>query len=295
MAGEDLDGCHLDVSQAFVHSDVDVELFMRIPKGLGGGTARLQKALYGLKQSSRCFHDDMKKAVLDYRFEDISKPGATVTEPIHGSFVNSKTETCIYNYICDGKDGRPLLWSDQLNLDGTRMHHLVRVMIYVDDLVLAFTKGNPVAKSFILHMEKRFKMTRAPFKWFLNCLIQRDRPNRTIYMSQQQHIEKCIENVFENDVDEVTIAQIRSTKYPAAPGYQPDSTGSPKTQAKKEQLRASGADSRYRRNTASYIWGTRTRPDIMMMVGCCCKYMSNPGPQHERDLNPTVSTIHQLI
>jgi hypothetical protein len=67
----------------------------------------------------------MKKAALDCRFEDISKPGATVAEPIHGSFVSSKTETCIYNCICDGKGGRPLLWSDQLNLDGARVHHLV--------------------------------------------------------------------------------------------------------------------------------------------------------------------------
>ena len=45
-----------------------------------------------------------------------------------------------------------------------------------------------------------------------------------------------------------------------------------------------GRMSEYRSNVATYIWGYRTRPDLMFPIGCLCSYMSNPGPQHEADL-----------
>ena len=55
----DLDLCHFDVDQAFVQSDLEEDVFLRLPKGCGdlsGKVVRLNKSLYGLKQASRTWH-----------------------------------------------------------------------------------------------------------------------------------------------------------------------------------------------------------------------------------------------
>ena len=52
----DLDLCHFDLDQAFVQSDLEENVFLRLPKGCGdlsGKVVRLNKSLYGLKQASR--------------------------------------------------------------------------------------------------------------------------------------------------------------------------------------------------------------------------------------------------
>ena len=50
---------HWDIEQAFVQSELDHEVFMKLPPGCGsmsGKVVRLNKSLYGLKQASRTFH-----------------------------------------------------------------------------------------------------------------------------------------------------------------------------------------------------------------------------------------------
>ena len=49
---------HWDIEQAFVQSELDHEVFMKLPPGCGsmsGKVVRLNKSLYGLKQASRTF------------------------------------------------------------------------------------------------------------------------------------------------------------------------------------------------------------------------------------------------
>ena len=48
----DLDLCHFDIRQAFVQSDLEENVYMRLPRGCGrfrGKTVRLNKILYGVK------------------------------------------------------------------------------------------------------------------------------------------------------------------------------------------------------------------------------------------------------
>ena len=55
----DLVLCHFDAEQAFVQSELDEEIYLRLPKGCGsmpGKVVRLPKSLYGLKQASRSCH-----------------------------------------------------------------------------------------------------------------------------------------------------------------------------------------------------------------------------------------------
>ena len=57
---------HLDIEQAFVQSELDHEVFMKLPQGCGsmsGKIVRLNKSLYGLRQASRTFN---KRLVVDH-------------------------------------------------------------------------------------------------------------------------------------------------------------------------------------------------------------------------------------
>ena len=52
----DWDLRHLDVEQAFIQSEVDTDIYLRLPPGCGsvsGKVVLFNKALYGVKQSGR--------------------------------------------------------------------------------------------------------------------------------------------------------------------------------------------------------------------------------------------------
>ena len=63
----DLDLCHIAIEQAFVQSDLEENVYMRLPQGcrrLSGKVIRLKKSLYGLKQSSRQWHAHLTRCLL---------------------------------------------------------------------------------------------------------------------------------------------------------------------------------------------------------------------------------------
>jgi hypothetical protein len=272
VAGEDLDAVHVDVRQAFVNSPIDTEIFMRLPRGLGSKIVRLNKALYGLKQASRCWHDTLRDCTLEWDgSEAIKEPGAAKFKACDG-------ELCVYNLICDGKEGRPLMWSSQRNLDGSLMHHRLRLLIYVDDLIIAFTKDNPLAKHFVDYLSSKFEITKDPLVWFLNCKIQRDRKNRAIYLSQERHIANAIRQVMNCEPE-----LIKPNSLPFQASYQPDATGCADADEAAKMDRE-GRLGNYRSNVAKYLWGFRTRPGLMFPINCLCAYMPNPGLQHEKGL-----------
>ena len=68
---------HWDIEQAFVQSELDHEVFMKLPPGcssMSGKIARLNKSLYGLKQASRTFYkrlvSDLKRIGFEQSMSD---------------------------------------------------------------------------------------------------------------------------------------------------------------------------------------------------------------------------------
>jgi hypothetical protein len=60
VADLDLEVQGLDIATAFLHGDLEEEIYMKLPKEVTKGkrqVARLRKALYGLKQAGRCWND----------------------------------------------------------------------------------------------------------------------------------------------------------------------------------------------------------------------------------------------
>ena len=67
----DLDLRHFDIEQAFVQSDLEETVFIRLPQGCGrlsGKIVRLNKSLYGLKQASRQWHAHLTRCLLTLGF-----------------------------------------------------------------------------------------------------------------------------------------------------------------------------------------------------------------------------------
>ena len=55
----DLNLCHFDAEQAFVQSELDEVVYIRLPRGCGalsGKVVRLRRSLYGLNKASRTWH-----------------------------------------------------------------------------------------------------------------------------------------------------------------------------------------------------------------------------------------------
>ncbi|GJP30992.1 hypothetical protein CLOM_g7574, partial [Closterium sp. NIES-68] len=67
-----LDIHHMDVKTAFLHGDLEEELYMRQPPGFDDGShrvCRLKKSIYGLKQAPRQWYLKFDEALMDFGFE----------------------------------------------------------------------------------------------------------------------------------------------------------------------------------------------------------------------------------
>ena len=68
----DLDLCHFDAEQAFVQSDLDEIVYIRLPPSCGalsGKVVRLRRSLYGLTQASRTWHYHLVRGMKALGFE----------------------------------------------------------------------------------------------------------------------------------------------------------------------------------------------------------------------------------
>ncbi|CAB1100735.1 unnamed protein product [Ectocarpus sp. CCAP 1310/34] len=82
-----LDLCHFDVEQAFVRSELEEDVYMRLPQGCGalsGMTVKLGKILYGLRQASRQWHAMLKRCLVELGFEQCM------------------ADACVFRFIEDG-------------------------------------------------------------------------------------------------------------------------------------------------------------------------------------------------
>jgi hypothetical protein len=158
-AAEDLELLQMDVTTAFLHGDLEEELYLQQPDGFAvagreSDVYRLHKSLYGLKQASRTWNQKFDKFLTTF--------GLTA----------SPVDPCIY-YFRDECE-------------------ITIVAIWVDDGLLASNKKE-LLSDIVQYLQIHFQITSGPADVFVGLLINRDRPNRSLHLSQPHYIAKILE------------------------------------------------------------------------------------------------------
>ncbi|XP_057532923.1 uncharacterized protein LOC130810814 [Amaranthus tricolor] len=172
VAMEDLELHQLDVKTAFLHGELEEEIFMKQPEGFEvagkeNHVCRLKRSLYGLKQSPRQWYK---------RFDSFM---------ISHDFVRSSYDSCVY--LKKFEDGS-----------------LLYLLLYVDDML--------VACSSLLKVEDLKELLSSEFdmkdlgeaKKILGMEILRDRAKGVLYLSQRKYIEKVVQRFSMDDAKGVS-------------------------------------------------------------------------------------------
>ena len=170
VAMHDLELEQLDVKTAFLHGELEEEIYMRQPDGFvvegkEDHVCLLKKSLYGLKQSPRQWYKRFYQFMLG-----------------HG-FSRSDYDSCVYmKKVSDGS--------------------LVYLLLYVDDM-LVVAKDMFEVKKVKEMLKGEFEMKDlGPAKTILGMEIIRDRKRR---LSQEKYIEKVLERFNMLDAKPVSV------------------------------------------------------------------------------------------
>ena len=232
---EDLHLRSIDISHAFINGTLEEEIYMEQPEGYHfgnpGDVLRLKKSLYGLKQAGRVWNQKLH--------EELEKM----------DFKRVKSDSSLYVY----------------RKGPTR----IIIPIYIDDITISSTSEQESDKV-VTQLSKRFELRDlGPTTGLLGIQIIRDRPNRTISLSQRQYIVDMLERF--------GFSGCTPVHTPMQPGLRLS-----------EEMCPSDAQERAEMGKLPYInavgalmyLATCTRPDIAFTVSQLARFNSNPGKQH---------------
>lgn len=227
----DLDIEQFDIKNAFLnamrttqYSDVYVEL----PPGYEqkGKCALLMRALYGLRDSPYLWLQEFTKTLASL------------------DLVQCTEEPCLF-YTKDKK---------------------IFIVFFVDDILLLSQKSERSrARQLMADLAAKYEMhSQGPAEWFLGIRIIRDRPNRLIYLSHEDYIEKItVRYGLRHD----------SKRYSSPlPSVELEhSTG----QAAKPTIK------RYQELVGSILYtAIMVRPDVAYPASFLSRFLTNPSPEH---------------
>ncbi|TPX42737.1 DNA-directed DNA polymerase [Synchytrium endobioticum] len=156
----------MDVSTAFLHGEIDAEVYMDPPDGFTDNSStplvmKLKKGVYGLKQAGRIWNAKVNHTLLS------------------GGFTQLITDSTIY-----------------VKGEGERKCYIV---LYVDDLLIASKDIRAIEEiKRILHTEYRMKEL-GEVGVFIGVHIKRDLNKRKVYLSQSQYIKSMLEKFEMNE------------------------------------------------------------------------------------------------
>jgi hypothetical protein len=141
----------MDVHNAFLHGDLDEEVYMKFPPGFRSSApnqaCRLRKSLYGLKQAPRCWFAKLKSALLKY------------------GFTQSYSDYSLFT----------------LRRDSTELY----VLVYVDDLIISGNDNKSIV-SFKSYLSTCFHMKDlGTLKYFLGIEVARN--SNGIFLCQRKY------------------------------------------------------------------------------------------------------------
>ncbi|KAG8857839.1 hypothetical protein FRB96_005558 [Tulasnella sp. 330] len=225
----------VDISNAYLNGELteDTSVYMKQPEGFqqGDEVCKLKKGLYGLKQSGRLWYQ---------------KLGETLKELGMTRLISNPS---IY------------VWGD----DDMK----VIIPVHVDDLTIT-AKSKERVTEIKKAIASKFKIRDlGPISFLLGIAVTRDRPNRTLHLSQRQYCLDLLERFNMTDCKSVTTPMDPGCKF--LPDDQPSSPKDIAEMADVPYLNAVGA--------LNYL-AIATRPDISYAVHKLARFNSNPGMKH---------------
>ena len=240
---EDLELDSVDVSTAFLNGDIDAEIYMKIPEGLGvnGDPApgqdpkrwvlELLKGIYGIKQGPRIWSLKLH-SVLD-----------------NIGFQRTDCDHSVYVY----------------------RRGAVRILMptHVDDLLMA-SNSRRTLQSVKAELGSHFRLhDLGPATSILGMKIVRDRAARSIRLSQPGYIRSILDDFYMSDCNPTLTPMEERVKLSASM--------SPRTPEEKLGMRSVP----YRELVGKLLYlAIATHPDIAYAVGVLCRFVENPGQDH---------------
>jgi hypothetical protein len=231
-----------DVETAFLSADIESELWIKVPNWFsdkpdlaapGFSYRKLLKAVPGIPQGPRLFHKKSRAIFMKY------------------GLVQCKAEYTLY-YNAEQQ---------------------VYLLVWVDDLFL-FYPGEAGEHALRLWRNLQAELTLADWHDVDDCLgcdVIRDRPNRTIMLSQAKAVTKLL-------LKSGVPLDTTPADTPMVPGKALTKADCP---GEKDRLAMSEERQWYLVVIASCIYlGSWTRFDISFAISKLCKYMHNPGMEH---------------
>ncbi|KXJ62447.1 hypothetical protein RP20_CCG009210 [Aedes albopictus] len=132
---------HFDVKTAYLHGQLDEELYMVQPpghvvKGKENKVCRLRRSIYGLKQSARCWNKRLDAVLKSMGFEQ------------------SAADTCLYTKKVNGK--------------------MVYLLVYVDDILVGCEDDSEIEVVY-KQLKKYFDMTDlGDLSYFLGMEVEKE-------------------------------------------------------------------------------------------------------------------------
>ena len=191
----------------------------------------LLKSIYGLKQAGRIWHKKLDSVLSTMDFHKVQSDNS--------------------------------LWVYQK--DGVR----IIIPVFVDDMTLV-AKSKSDINSVITQLEKHFKLRRlGPIDFLLGVKVERDRPNKTIHLSQKQYTLDMLARY--------NFSGCTPVSTPLNPGTALSEAQCPSTPEEVEEMRSIP----YISAVGSLLYlAIATRPDIAYAVGLLARFNTRPGKAH---------------
>lgn len=109
----------MDVHNAFLHGDLQEEVYMKMPPGFYGDSptkvCKLRKSLYGLKQAPRCWFAKLTSALKKFGFKQ------------------SYSDYSLFTYIRNGRSLHVLIYVDDLIIVGDDLGRMTKFKGYLNE------------------------------------------------------------------------------------------------------------------------------------------------------------------
>ncbi|RSH93081.1 hypothetical protein EHS25_007434 [Saitozyma podzolica] len=241
-AQRDLELRQADVEGAYLNGTLEEEIYMAFPEGYKPKNdhatgLRLVKSLYGLKQSGRAWWIELGTALAGVGFKKL------------------ESDWGLYYRTATSDYGEAFL------------------LAYVDDILIAATASKTI-DHIMAALKDRWKMTEmGEVRMILGMRVDRDRPSRTVTLSQPAYVDKLLERFTPS-------GKKRSTPLAILKRLGPEYLAAAKEE--KEAGGAGGADKvRYQEIVGSLQWiATCTRPDLAFAASWLARYTSAPTAGH---------------